>query len=132
MNMYKCQNCPRTVERNQPMNKIIIEKRRRNYENPSRREREAPFFTQGWEIVKEIPACPQCFTAFTGKEAQVAEIRAKPVQQQQRPDNRRDKWKGNRNNRNRPDQQQQRPPKKFNKDRRPPEVQIINPLKTIR
>ncbi len=88
--MFKCDNCGDQVAVNQPMNKVVVKQRDRNYENYPRRKvfnprtgkreyeenprrRPQPIYSSGWEIVKEIAACPKCFVSFTGMQPKTKE-----------------------------------------------------------
>lgn len=82
--MFKCQNefCGKQVEPRQPVNRIVTERRNITYEKQivsrGRRKQADIIDIPGWEIVKEICVCPQCFTKLTGKQPKL-------VIQQQRP-----------------------------------------------
>lgn len=141
--MFKCTNCGDQVAVNQPMNKVIVERRSRNYENlpkppkykdknrqgpreqgRNRSYRQNPTYTSGWEIVKEIGVCPKCFLSFTGKQPKIKEPtppkRANPRFIDEESTR---KYGGNRNKPYEPRQQ---------KERKVPVVEVVNPVKLER
>ena len=68
--MFHCENCGKLVQRNQPINKIVTERRKVRYQNmvPRKRGRDKILKeTSGFETVKEINTCPKCFLSLTGK-----------------------------------------------------------------
>ncbi len=121
--MFKCQNCSTTVPAGQPMNKVVTEKRHKNYENFIKRgmfDKGRMVYSEGWEIVKEIAACPACFTTSTGMEPKVREVT--PPKKRWVPNNERSE---------RPRKPFKKPFNK-NQDRRPPQVEKINPVKIVK
>jgi hypothetical protein len=70
--MFRCENagCEKNVSRRQPVNKVVTERREKQYEHkpksgPNKGKIE---LRDGWEIAKEISVCPECFVSLTGKE----------------------------------------------------------------
>lgn len=108
--MFACGNCNTTVTHRQPANKIVTEKRLRSYEKLIRRgpNRGMNEEVQGWEIVNEINACPECYVALTGMEPQLA---APPVVKAKPEEDSRNGWGYNKNKKpwqNRDNRPQQR------------------------
>lgn len=73
--MFKCQNehCDlpdRLVPARQPVNRIVTERRKRQYEKKIRKKYSKKVIgvelVDGWEIVTEICVCPKCFRKLTG------------------------------------------------------------------
>lgn len=52
---YRCQQCKRTVAPGLKANKVVVEKRPKRYTHPNGPD------SLGWEIVKEIVVCPECY-----------------------------------------------------------------------
>lgn len=51
--MFQCKKCKRITEPRENSNKIVVEKREKEYKNQDK-------ITYGWEIVKEITVCNSC------------------------------------------------------------------------
>lgn len=102
--MFKCQNefCGKQVPPRQPVNRIVTERRNVTYEKEvvtrqrGRRKQVDIEDIPGWEIVKEISVCPQCFTKLTGKQPKLVAPQQKPQFQKARGFNtrppRKKKW----------------------------------------
>lgn len=135
--MFKCDNCGDQVGLHQPLNKVITERRNRNYENyPKRRiiesdrnkefrpapyrRNEQPFYTKGWEIIKEIAACAKCYTTLTGMQAQIREPVLAKRANPRFIDAESTRKYGNHERATQP---------KEHKERKPPVVETINPIK---
>jgi len=67
--MFKCENtgCKVIVKPRQPENRIVVEIRETSYLVP-RTKKKKEQTTYGWEIVKEIKVCPDCYREITGEE----------------------------------------------------------------
>ena len=80
--MFRCENklCGKLTEAGQPTNRVTVETRQRTYENVIKkgRNKERVLETAGFEIVKEISVCPDCFTQMTGDKPIVAVKVEKP------------------------------------------------------
>jgi hypothetical protein len=107
--MFKCQNCGVNTQPNQPVNKVIINKRDKEYlniiENKLRRQTRE-INSDGWEIAKEIKVCPKCFTELTGREARIAVVKEVEIVKEVKP----------------------RDDRKFEQKKKPI-VEVVNPLK---
>ena len=94
--MFRCQNesCSQMVVARQPVNRIVTESRKRTYEKKIRRGRNKGNVetVHGWEVVKEINVCPQCYALLTGKAPRVVEV-IKPKVSEFRNKPRSDKYK---------------------------------------
>lgn len=140
--MFKCENCGDQVGINQPMNKAVVERRSRDYENiirPPQWNPKAPYegprsgpggynkiktiYSSGWEIVKEIETCPKCFLSLTGKEPHVREPTAPRRANPRFVDAESTRKYGNRDKHYQPREQ---------KERKPPVVEVVNPVKLER
>ena len=79
--MFNCQNCGECTKTKQPVNKIIVSKRLRKYEKEIKRgpERGTIEIIEGWEIVKELSACPKCYQELTGLKPRLVEAVQRPV-----------------------------------------------------
>ena len=131
--MFKCENCGIISAPCQPLNRIVTQRREKNYEVVVSKGRYSEtLHRHGWEIVEEMDVCPQCFTALTGKEALIVEKKEKKFfpkfRKEYKNNNKTNKGlervrdrerRSNRNNQN-------------NYQRRTPQVEVINPIKTIK
>ena len=82
--MFRCENkgCNTITLSQQPENKIVLEKRPMTYENTIKRGKNKGTVqtTTGWEIIKEIRVCPDCYKEITGEEPRKFKpIEKKPV-----------------------------------------------------
>lgn len=59
--MYKCGVCNSVVEAGAPAYKLVVEKRNKSYQNPSKKVKGEVKYSKGWEIVKEVLVCRECF-----------------------------------------------------------------------
>ena len=68
--MYKCQETGETIGPRVPQNRIVIERRRKIYENKIRKGKNKGQveLIEGWEIVKEIIVGPDTYKERTGLE----------------------------------------------------------------
>ncbi len=82
--MFTCENCNTTVRTRQPENKVVTEKRIKQYQKKSKTDRHDVDLIYGWEIVKEIRACPSCFEQLTGMEPRLIVEQSPPTTQRQR------------------------------------------------
>ena len=55
--MYYCGRCKKLQPKGTEQSKLVIDTRQVEYHNQER-------VTKGWEIVREIPICPDCVTAI--------------------------------------------------------------------
>lgn len=72
--MFRCQveHCKEVTAPRQPINRVVVERRKVTYKNTKRRGRKSiTFETEGWEIVCQLDACPKCFRQLTGLEPKV-------------------------------------------------------------
>ena len=85
--MFNCQMCNASTLAHQPVNRLITETRRKTYEYISRkRDRQS----QGFEIIKELMVCPECYTANTGSKPKMINevfLNKKPVNKPKFKDN---------------------------------------------
>lgn len=64
--MFKCQLCNALSEANVSPKKVVLETRKRKYENQVRGKNELRpkiIVSEGWEIVREAYACKNCADA---------------------------------------------------------------------
>ena len=61
--MYKCERCGQSTAPGDKMEKIVTETRSKVYMAKNKRGREYEA-GRGWEIVKEIAVCPQCWRKY--------------------------------------------------------------------
>ena len=60
--MYKCQECGKISEPRETVNKLVTETRKKEYEFEVQKGRNTiTKNSQGWEIVKEIEVCKECY-----------------------------------------------------------------------
>jgi hypothetical protein len=80
--MFQCQKCNKTVPAGHPTNRIVVEKREREYEKEIYYGRLSGTVEQvkGWEIAKELIVCPECYSESTGLAARVIETPQPPIQ----------------------------------------------------
>ena len=76
---FNCDKCSKTTAPRQPINYVVTEKRDKEYFFPVKRsrenrDRETSGQSEGYETVKEIKTCPQCFTKLTGNIPKVVEV----------------------------------------------------------
>ena len=80
--MFRCQNksCGKQVPPRQPMNRIVTERRDTTYQKKIIKRRKIVDIVDihGWEIVREICVCPQCFIDLTGKQPKLIAPQQKP------------------------------------------------------
>ncbi len=118
--MFHCQNCGVNVGPNQPTNKVVSNKRRKNYTNKKiilTPYREDIIYSEGWEIAKELNTCPKCYTSLTGREARVNEAPPKPIHldKPKKPKKPKPWYKNDRG-----------------PEKRKPVVETINPIRVVR
>lgn len=87
--MFKCENksCNTQVPARQPVNRIITETREKTYENfvyKRGKKSQHVRLDKGYEIVKQIEVCPECYINMTGLKPKLnlqppqAPVRSKP------------------------------------------------------
>jgi len=127
--MFKCQNkgCHRLVPRYQPVNRVVLETRSKNYVNHIKKGRnEMTVETSGEEIVREIDVCPECYTNITGEQPARSAQPAPPVQKhrpQRKMRDDRGTWRNPRRGRG---------PEKEKEVKRKPVVEKVNQLQRPR
>lgn len=52
--MFHCDACKELSKKHEPMHKLVLKKRDKKYVN-------AGIVTAGWEIVRELSVCGECF-----------------------------------------------------------------------
>jgi hypothetical protein len=124
--MFLCENCGKTVERGQPINKVVTLIRNVIYNNLVKTRKIEKRYgveiggywqTKGQEIIKEINTCPKCCVALTGRKPR-RKVNSKPAIQH--PKHKR-KWNKN----------YKRVEQKDNRRKRP-DVKIVSKLKVER
>ena len=129
--MFRCENkhCGKVVPARTPANMVTIETREKTYENPvfnHGKPTNKTCITTGFETVREIKVCPNCFRELTGEQPQEAPFQ---IQSRKLPVRHENKFEDSR-----PKQRKHwRNPKsgKRNKDNnqhKKPVVEVINPL----
>lgn len=58
--MFRCSECGKVSEPRQPQNKVVIQRREKIYADGSK----------GWEIVKEVALCDECYSESPFKTVQ--------------------------------------------------------------
>ena len=82
--MFISEKCRKTTQDNQPVNTVVVEKRNKRYINTVKKnKRTFTIESEGWEIVKEIKTCPDCYQQFTGIEGR-KRIEKQPPPRKQR------------------------------------------------
>lgn len=74
--MFICEKCDEATEPRQPVNMLVVEKRKKVYESRKRIRgvwEASPSF--GEEIVKELQVCPSCYESSTGLKPKMVEQR---------------------------------------------------------
>jgi hypothetical protein len=129
--LFNCGNCNNQSIPGQPVNKIVTDKRLKTYEKKIRRGPDRGLMepVDGWEIVREIDACPECFISLTGKEPRLAVPKAeKPKVQEDKRGFKKKPWEHQR--KNTAPRQDNRPNKPWqNKERKTPVVEVVKPLR---
>jgi len=94
--MFKCQvpGCNNITQLHQPVNKIIIKTRPRKYINIKKRGtlKDTVTETEGYEIVQEVNACPECYLMITGDQP-VKFVQIAPPISEDKPRKIRQRWK---------------------------------------
>ncbi len=61
--MFFCDSCGVLTKSRETANKIVTERRQKKYQNKKINNRDVFFIdTEGWEIVKEISVCKDCYS----------------------------------------------------------------------
>lgn len=139
--MYRCQykGCKEIVPAGRSQLRVITETRPKEYENVVKkskkgRKKGTTLYTSGFEIAKEVPVCPACYTLITGD--QPAQYIPKATI------NESDKPRKSFNNRPKrkwvnPNQRKKKGPgprkaQKEDKPRKAPVVEVINPMPVVK
>lgn len=125
--MFRCENthCHKITATRQPKNRIVLERRKRTYDKPVKKHKRGKIVGYekviGWEIVKEISVCPDCYRKMTGQIPKEVIPQAKPTPKPERDSHRRrprNNWKPG--------------PKKEQQPTRKPKVEVINKLELVK
>ncbi len=80
--MFTCDNCNTIPIAGQPVNMVVTEKKSVQYNNFVRSKGSNKGYwktSDGFEIAKEIKACPSCFSTLTGKTPKIAQPKPQPA-----------------------------------------------------
>lgn len=138
--MFQCQSCRKTTEAGQPVNRVIITKREKNYvnqrkrpevdaENPPRWNNHYPeaIESSGWEIAQELTVCPECYGSMTGLQPKLIteERKARPLAKP-KPFNEKPHYKKPYNKNQQDNKNNNQPPRKK------PVVEVVSTFKQSR
>ena len=107
---FVCMKCKQAQVPGSKMNKVVTDQRDKTYETVTQNERNRSTSTEisrGWEIVREIAVCNDCFKNMTGNNGRVVQTPPAPpktVRPSFTTTSRRDTFKPQRN------QQSRKPP----------------------
>lgn len=133
---FRCENqsCQIVTERGQPINRIVTERRDKQYEKlftKGKRKGQVDEIIYGWEIVKEIKVCPRCYRILTGMQPKTILNNNKKFKNapQEKPKYKQRRFKDNKYKKN-VSSKQNKPEQKVS--RKKPVVEVINPLPIVK
>ena len=131
--MFRCENkgCKEVTLARQPENKVVIETRRKEYENTIKRGKNKGSIkhSSGEEIVKEIRVCPPCYRLLTGEEPRIYRpiVKRVSVKNKYKTNRAQKKWESPKARKSTHKGQ-----KKKKVDKKVPVIEVVNPLPIVK